>query len=132
MYIFLLTLIILVAAMLMVIILMQASKGGGLSGAFGAMSQSSMAVGTRQAANILHKATIWLVTIFMTLTVVLVIIESPSSDTPRSITQQRLNEESSGVLPDIPAIEPLQPGQLPTGAPVSTETPVSDAPVEGE
>ncbi len=132
MYIFLMTLIILVAAMLMVIILMQASKGGGLSGAFGAMSQSSMAVGTRQAANILHKATIWLVTIFMALTVILVIIESPANDSPRSITQQRLSEESGGVLPDIPAVEPLQPGDLPTSEPVPTEAPAGDLPVEGE
>jgi len=117
--------------MLMIIILMQASKGGGLSGAFGAMAQSDMAVGTRQAANILHKATIWLVTMFMVLTVVLVIIESPGTQMPRSITQERMGEAApaSDVLSGIPAVEPLQPGELPTGQPAATEGATS-APVE--
>ena len=68
----------------------------------------------------------------MTLTVVLVIIESPSNDAPRSITQQRLSEESTGVLPDIPAVEPLQPGELPSGVPAQTDAPVGDEPVTGE
>lgn len=126
MYIFLLSMIVLTAALLMVIILMQASKGGGLSGAFGAMAQSNMAVGTRQAANILHKGTIWLVTIFMALTVVLVIVESPSDTAPRSITQQKMSEQTSGVLPDIPAIEPMQPGDFPVTEPTGTTAPVEE------
>ncbi len=116
----------------MIIILMQASKGGGLSRAFGAMAQSDMAVGTRQAANILHKATIWLVTLFMLFTVVLVIIESPSNEGPRSLVQQRMNESSSGVLPDIPAVEPLQPGQLPLSETTNPTPVTTEEPIEGQ
>jgi len=107
MYYFLLVILVIVASLLMVVVLMQSSKGGGLSGAFGGLAQTDLSVGTRQAANVLHKATIWLVTLFWLLTVLLVVIQRTGGSAPKSIVQKKMAQENSSALPGIPTVTPL-------------------------
>lgn len=85
MYTFLLTLLILDALVLAVAVLLQSGKGGGLAASFGGASSSSDSVlGTRQAGNLLTKASWWSGGIFLGLAFVLQIMSSRGT-APKSV-----------------------------------------------
>ena len=72
MYTFLLTLLILDAIILAIAVLLQSGKGGGLAASFGGASSSSDSViGTRQAGNLLTKASWWCGGVFLGLAFIL-------------------------------------------------------------
>jgi preprotein translocase subunit SecG len=96
MYAVFLTIFILVCLVLMVVVLLQASKGGGLAGAFGGGSDSSV-LGGRSAATFLGKLTVWLAASFMALALLLAVLSSRtrSASAPESIIHRR---QQSGAL----------------------------------
>ena len=80
MYTFLLTLLILDAIVLAIAVLLQSGKGGGLAASFGGASSSSDSViGTRQAGNLLTKASWWCGGVFLGLACMLQIMSSRGS-----------------------------------------------------
>ncbi len=124
MYTFLLVLLIIDALVLALAVLMQAGKGGGLAANFGGASSSPDSfVGTRQAGNILTKASWWCGGIFIFLAFVLQIMTSRAS-APTSVLDQALGAPSSSQAaptatePAIQSAVPLQPVPA-TGAPVT-------------
>jgi preprotein translocase subunit SecG len=85
MYTFLLILLILDAVVLAVAVLLQSGKGGGLAASFGGASSSSDSlIGTRQAGNLLTKASWWCGGIFLGLAFILQIMSSRSA-APKSV-----------------------------------------------
>ncbi|MFQ6616679.1 MAG: preprotein translocase subunit SecG [Fidelibacterota bacterium] len=108
MYGFLVFLHVLVSLLLVVVILMQASRGGGLSGTFG--SATSMAVfGGRGAGTFLSKVTVGLAIAFMSLALVISIMNAPSG-TGESIVRKRAAEQapSPGAELPVPVSLPLE------------------------
>jgi preprotein translocase subunit SecG len=88
MYTFLLTLLILDAIVLAIAVLLQSGKGGGLAASFGGASSSSDSViGTRQAGNLLTKASWWCGGIFLGLAFVLQMMSSRATS-PKSVLDQ--------------------------------------------
>jgi preprotein translocase subunit SecG len=131
MYSFLLVLLILDAIILAAAVLMQAGKGGGLAANFGGASSSPDAfVGTRQAGNILTKASWWCGGIFIFLAFVLQIMTSRAA-APTSVLDQALGAPTQGVPPagatstdpSVQSAVPLQPATPPAGAPTTTPPP---------
>jgi preprotein translocase subunit SecG len=113
MYTFLLILLMIDAVVLAAAVLMQAGKGGGLAASFGGASSSSDSfLGTRQAGNILTKASWWCGGIFIFLAFVLQIMSSRANG-PTSILDQ--------IAPATPATSPAVP---------QTAIPLQDAPVQ--
>ncbi|MBL0939666.1 MAG: preprotein translocase subunit SecG [Gemmatimonadaceae bacterium] len=85
MYTFLLTLLILDAFVLVIAVLLQAGKGGGLAASFGGASSSADSViGSRQAGNLLTKASWWCGGIFLGLAFILQMMSSRSA-APKSV-----------------------------------------------
>ena len=85
MYTFLLTLLILDAIVLAIAVLLQSGKGGGLAASFGGASSSSDSViGTRQAGNLLTKASWWCGGVFLGLAFVLQVMSSRGT-APKSV-----------------------------------------------
>jgi preprotein translocase subunit SecG len=106
MYTFLLLLLVLDAVVLALAVLMQAGKGGGVAANFGgASSSSSSVIGTRQAGDLLTKASWWCGGIFIALAFILQLMSTRTGG-PRSI------------LDDLAA---------PAAAPTSTEPSPSSA-----
>ncbi len=111
-YSLVIVLVVLVAALLMVVVLMQSSKGGGLA-ALGA-GGGDAAFGSRQAATILHKTTIYLVSLFLFLCLLATMLSRRGGSgevmtaTSRALqeqaTVQRFNENIP-VVPEVPATE---------------------------
>jgi preprotein translocase subunit SecG len=131
MYTFLLVLLIIDAILLGAAVLMQAGKGGGLAANFGGASSSPDAfVGTRQAGNILTKASWWCGGIFIFLAFVLQIMTSRAA-VPTSVLDQALGAPTQSVPPagatstdpSVQSAVPLQPATPPTGAPTTTTPP---------
>ncbi|MBL8997227.1 MAG: preprotein translocase subunit SecG [Gemmatimonadales bacterium] len=128
MYTFLLILLIIDALVLATAVLLQAGKGGGLAASFGGASSSSDAfLGTRQAGNILTKASWWCGGIFIFLAFVLQLM-SNRSNAPTSILDQALTPATQtapapavGGAPstDIQSAVPLTPAPA-TGTPSTT------------
>ena len=88
MYTFLLVLLILDALVLVVSILLQAAKGGGLASSFGGATTASDAfIGTRQASNLLSRASWWCGGIFLSLSFVLQLM-SVRTRVPKSVLDQ--------------------------------------------
>ncbi len=88
MYTFLLVILILDSLVLVGAILLQSAKGGGLAASFGGVTTAADAlIGTRQAGNVLTKATWWAGGIFLGLSFVLQIL-STHTRTPRSVLDQ--------------------------------------------
>ncbi|MES2521133.1 MAG: preprotein translocase subunit SecG [Gemmatimonadota bacterium] len=88
MYTFLLTLLIIDALILGVAVLLQSGKGGGLAANFGGASSSSDSViGTRQAGNLLTKASWWCGGVFLGLSFILQLMSSRSA-APKSVLDQ--------------------------------------------
>ncbi len=122
MYSFLVVLLIIDALILAGAVLMQAGKGGGLAASFGGSSSSTDSfLGTRQAGNILTKASWWCGGIFIGLAFVLQIMSSRSR-VPTSILDQALTPSAqtapiAGPAPVQSAV-PLEPAATPPTTPV--------------
>ena len=135
-YNILLGLLLLDAAVLVLAVLMQAGKGGGLAASFGGATTAADAlIGTRQAGNLLTKASWWCGGIFLALSFVLQ-IASTRNRVPTSVLETLPGAAApiappSGTQGAAPAV-PLEPAGTPpagtapapaTPAPAPTKTP---------
>ncbi|MBV9879938.1 MAG: preprotein translocase subunit SecG [Gemmatirosa sp.] len=110
MYTFLLVLLILDCLVLVAAVLLQSGKGSGLAANFGGASSTAEAlIGSRQAGNLLTKASWWAGGIFIGLSFILQLIGSRSR-TPRSILDQAVSAPTQQAAPSsaAPAV-PLTP-----------------------
>ncbi len=113
---FLLILLIVDSIVLVTAILLQSGKGGGLAASFGGASSSSDSfMGTRQAGNLLTKASWWAGGVFLFLAFVLQIL-SARQRSPRSI------------LDDLGAPSQAAPGTAPGTA--SPAVPLAPIPLD--
>ena len=95
MYTFLLVLLIIDSIVLVTAILLQAGKGNGLAATFGGVSSSADSLlGTRQAGNLLTKASWWGAGIFLFLSLVLS-IESTQRRAPKSVLDQAFTQPAA-------------------------------------
>ncbi len=124
MYTLLLTLLILDALLLGVVILLQAGKGGGLAASFGGASSSSDSfMGTRQAGNLLTKASWWCGGIFLGLAFILQLMSTRSA-VPTSVldrlsapaTESAAPVAPGGATPALP-LENTPPAEPPAPEP---------------
>ena len=100
---FLIVLHTIVSVLLISVVLMQASQGGGLSGTFGGQATSSV-LGGQNAGNVLSKITTWLATLFLSLAVIISILNGPSAETSTSIVKEAANARAA-----IPSTDLIQP-----------------------
>jgi preprotein translocase subunit SecG len=131
-YTLLLIVLVVVSLVLVAAILLQAGKGGGVAASFGGASSSADAfIGTRQAGNLLTKASWWCGGIFLALAFVLQ-IASTRNRTPRSVLDQPLAQPPAstpapkGAAPAVP-LEPATPGAQSAPAPANP-APATPAP----
>jgi preprotein translocase subunit SecG len=126
----LITLLFIDSVLLVVAILLQAGKGGGLAASFGGVTSSADAIlGTRQAGNLLTKASWWCGGIFLALAFLLSLSSSRAS-APRSILDQTFTQPPAPTAPVTtpPAtnVLPIQPAPATKGtdtkAPTSTKS----------
>lgn len=115
MYSFLLVLLIIDAIVLAAAVLLQSGKGGGLAASFGGTSSSSDSLlGTRQAGNLLTKASWWCGGIFIGLAFILQIMSSrsrvPTSILDQALTPSAQTAPATGAAPEagIQSVVPLQ------------------------
>jgi preprotein translocase subunit SecG len=118
MYALLLTLLLIDSVVLVAAVLLQSGKGGGMAATFGGAGSSSDAfIGTRQAGNLLTKASWWSGGLFLFLSFVLQIMSTHTS-APKSVL-----DKSFGAPPPA-STAPVNSG---AGSPVPL-TPASPAP----
>lgn len=114
----LITLLVIDSVLLVAVILLQAGKGGGLAASFGGVTSSADAIlGSRQAGNLLTKASWWFGGLFLGLTFLLSLTSSRSA-APRSILDQTFTPPPAATAP-APAqpntnVLPIQPATPPT------------------
>lgn len=109
MYTFLLTLLILDAIVLAIAVLLQSGKGGGLAASFGGASSSSDSViGTRQAGNLLTKASWWCGGVFLGLAFVLQVMSSRGT-APKSVLDKLAAPATPTTAPSGGAAAPAAP-----------------------
>ena len=131
MYTFLLVLLILDSLVLVLAVLLQSGKGSGMAASFGGASSTAEAlIGSRQAGNLLTKASWWAGGIFIGLAFILQ-IAGGRSRTPRSVLDQAVQQAPapaapapsapSGAAPAVP-LTPAAPA-APATAPAGTKTP---------
>jgi preprotein translocase subunit SecG len=102
MFTFLLVLLIIDSLVLVTAILLQAGKGNGLAATFGGVSSSADSLlGTRQAGNLLTKASWWGAGIFLFLSLVLS-IASTQRRAPKSVLDQAFTQPATPA-PTAPA-----------------------------
>ena len=121
-YKFLLTLLIIDALVLIIAILLQSGKGGGMAAAFGGASSSSDALfGTRQAGNLLTKASWWCGGIFIGLAFVLEIAAGrgrvPTSILDKSFAPTKAAATAPRPAQPAPAVPGAAPGAPSTALP---------------
>jgi len=136
MFTFLLVLLIIDSLVLVTAILLQAGKGNGLAATFGGVSSSADSLlGTRQAGNLLTKASWWGAGIFLFLSLVLS-IASTQRRAPKSVLDQAFTQPTAPApvapapaggatggaagIPLTPA--PSTPAQQPATAPAAPAT----------
>jgi preprotein translocase subunit SecG len=101
-YTFLIILLILDSLVLVVAILLQSGKGGGLAASFGgATSAADSLIGTRQAGNLLTRASWWCGGIFLLLAFVLQ-IASTRTRVPASVLDKSLSTPAPAAAPASP------------------------------
>lgn len=122
MYTFLLTILVIDSLILGAAILLQSGKGGGLAANFGGASSSADSViGTRQAGNLLTKASWWCGGIFLTLALILSVMSARGS-APQSVLDKLATPAAAPAAPSGAAAPapsaPLtaQPGATPPAA----------------
>src|SRR6476619_7953767 len=87
-YTFLLVLLIIDSIVLVVAVLLQSGQGGGMAASFGGVSSSASSfMGTRQAGNLLTKASWWCGGLFLGLSFMLA-LASTRSRAPKSVLDQ--------------------------------------------
>ena len=127
----LLTLLIIDSVILVAAILLQAGKGGGLAASFGGVTSSADAIlGTRQAGNLLTKASWWCGGLFLAFAFMLS-LSSARSNAPRSILDQTFTAPPAPVVPaptqpgtNVLPIQPVPPsGESKTPTPAPSKTP---------
>ena len=121
MYTFLLLLFLFVCVALTLVILLQSSKGGGLAGAFGGGGDMGAVFGGRGAASFLSKMTAGLAAAFLSLSLLLSLLNKGSADNQGLVAQE---QEKRGSVPaaNLPLVPTANaPGLLPVE---SQETPV--------
>src|SRR5215207_3307074 len=134
MYTFLLVLLFIDSLVLIAAILLQSGKGGGLAANFGGMTSSSDALmGTRQAGNLLTKASWWGGSLFLAIAFTLSLLSSRTR-TPRSILDQTFTPGATAPATPAPAQGapagvPLTPQNAPANA--NTTAPAAGAPAGG-
>lgn len=102
MFTFLLVLLIIDSLVLVTAILLQAGKGNGLAATFGGVSSSADSLlGTRQAGNLLTKASWWGAGVFLFLSLVLS-IASTQRRAPKSVLDQAFSQPTAPA-PTAPA-----------------------------
>src|SRR5690606_23102018 len=122
MYTFLLIILIIHAIVLAAAVLMQAGKGGGLAASFGGASSSTeLFLGSRQAGNILTKASWWGGGLFIFLAFVLQLMSTSSTGGPRSILDQALTPGAPTTQQAPQTAVPLQ--DAPPSTPNTTPPP---------
>ena len=139
MYTFLLVLLILDAIVLAAAVLLQSGKGGGLAASFGVASSSADSViGTRQAGNLLTKASWWCGGIFLGLAFILQIM-STRGTAPKSVLDKLAapaptsaptapTSNNNSAAPSAPLTQQAAPATAPTGAPANAPaTPAAPA-----
>ncbi|MGH7712543.1 MAG: preprotein translocase subunit SecG [Gemmatimonadaceae bacterium] len=127
MYTFLLVLLILDSIVLVAAILLQAGKGGGLAASFGGVSTAADSfIGTRQAGNLLTKASWWGGGIFLALAFLLQVMSARTS-APRSVLDQLPGPASA---PTQPKSQPADPLSTPNAQPTRPDTPAGKGPAE--
>jgi preprotein translocase subunit SecG len=125
----LLFLLILDSLVLIAAILLQAGKGGGLASTFGGVSSSADTIfGSRQAGNLLTKASWWCGGLFLTLAFLLS-IASTGSQVPHSVLDQTFTAPANPVpaTPQGGAL-PLQTAPATNTQVPPTATPTTKAP----
>ena len=125
MYTLLLILLILDALVLCTAVLLQAGKGGGLAANFGGAGSSSDSVmGTRQAGNLLTKASWWCGGVFLGLAFVLQLMSSRGT-APKSVLDKLAAPVSAPPTSPTGAPSPLtvQPPAPPATPPNPAGTP---------
>jgi preprotein translocase subunit SecG len=147
-YTFLLVLLIIDSLVLVVAVLLQSGQGGGMAASFGGVSSSASSfMGTRQAGNLLTKASWWCGGLFLGLSFMLA-LASTRSRAPKSILDQTFstppvtapaNAPAGGANPAIPLTPapnatapatstPATKNNAPTGAKKSVEQPPTKKP----
>src|ERR1044071_5665534 len=103
MYTFLLVLLIIDSIVLVVAVLLQAGQGGGMAASFGGVSSSASSfMGTRQAGNLLTKASWWCGGLFLGLSFLLA-LASTRSRAPRSVLDNTFAPPPATVPSNAPA-----------------------------
>ena len=127
MFTFLLVLLIIDSIVLVTAILLQAGKGNGLAATFGGVSSSADSLlGTRQAGNLLTKASWWGGGVFLALCFVLQLMSTHTS-APRSVLEKGLGTQPQNVAPP-PTSAPAVPLEPAPGANPPATTPNTKAP----
>jgi len=138
-YTFLLVLLILDSLVLIAAVLMQAGQGGGMAASFGGVSSSASSfLGTRQAGNLLTKASWWCGGLFLGLSFLLA-LASTRSRAPKSVLDQTFAPApvtapatppaGKGAAPAIPLTPaPTTPAPTSGGAAPGTEAKTAPAP----
>jgi len=128
-YTFLVILLILDSVVLVVAILLQAGKGGGLAASFGgATSASDSLIGTRQAGNLLTKASWTCGGIFLFLAFVLQ-IASARPGAPASVLDKSLSTPTPAATPPATEKNSAVPLEAAPKAPAGAQkTPPSGTP----
>ena len=112
----LLVLLFIDSVILVIAVLLQAGKGGGLAASFGGVTSSADAIlGTRQAGNLLTKASWWCGGLFLGIAFLLSLSSSRGTQ-PRSILDQTFSPAPVVTPPAQPNtnVLPIQP-VTPTG-----------------
>ena len=118
MYSLLLTLLVIDAFLLITVVLLQAGKGGGLAGLGGGMAGTENLFGSRQAANLLTRASWWTGGIFLVLTLALSGLSTGRAASRESILRQ---SGTTGAAPVAPAAPTLPSVAQPPAAPGATQ-----------
>jgi preprotein translocase subunit SecG len=139
-YTFLLVLLIIDSIVLVVAVLLQSGQGGGMAASFGGVSSSASSfMGTRQAGNLLTKASWWCGGLFLGLSFMLA-LASTRSRAPKSILDQTFSTPpatapvtppAGGANPAIP-LTPAPNAAAPATTPPATTTPPTGAKTPAE
>jgi preprotein translocase subunit SecG len=133
MFTFLLVLLVIDSIVLIAAILLQSGKGNGLAASFGGVSSSADSLlGTRQAGNLLTRASWWCGGIFLFLSFVLS-LASTRQRTPKSVLDQAFQQPAAPTAPvtaqpNANSAVPLTPAAPAGGATPAPATPAPTKP----
>ena len=130
MFTFLLVLLVIDSVVLIAAILLQSGKGNGLAASFGGVSSSADSLlGTRQAGNLLTRASWWGGGVFLFLAFILS-LASTRQRAPKSVLDQAFTQPSAPVTAPAAAgansaipLTPASPARTPATTPAPTTKP---------